>query len=78
MFNVWPSPLLPLTVAVTTTNWSLATKFRMHRSFCLDSWPGWACISNFRAVMRGRRKARHSFKERVSAMMGGFGAVNGS
>jgi hypothetical protein len=60
MFNVWPSPLLPLTVAVTTTSWSFATKFLMQRSLLADSWPGWAWMSNLRAAMRGRRKAKRS------------------
>ena len=60
MFKVWPSPLLPLMVAVTTTNWSLATKLRMQRSLEADSWPGCAWMSNLRAETRGRRKARNS------------------
>jgi hypothetical protein len=60
MFNVWPSPLLPLTVAVTTTSWSFATKFLMQRSLLADSWPGWAWMSNLRAATRGRRKAKRS------------------
>lgn len=44
-----PSPLLPPTVAVTTTNVSFATKFRMHRSVFLSLGPR-AVRSNFRAL----------------------------
>jgi hypothetical protein len=41
MLSVCPSPLEPLDVVVTTTNWSFATKLRMHRSLLALSWPGW-------------------------------------
>jgi hypothetical protein len=50
MFTICPSPLLPSSVAVTTTSVSLFTKFRMHRSFLLCG--GLAMRSNFNAVVR--------------------------
>lgn len=37
MFNCCPSPRIPSTIAVTTTNWSFCTKLRMHRSYLCDS-----------------------------------------
>jgi hypothetical protein len=69
MFNVIPSPLLPLTVAVTTTNWSFATKFLIHLSLLADSWPGWAWMSNLRALTRGRRNARSSLNVIEGSML---------
>lgn len=68
MFKVWPSPLLPLMVAVTTTSWSLATKLRMQRSFEADSWPRCAWISNFKAETSGSRNARQSLRAKSNAM----------
>lgn len=48
MFSCMPSPLYPSTIAVTTTNMSLATKFRMHLLERLSCpLPAW--MSNFRA-----------------------------
>ena len=84
MLTTCPSPLLPLIVAVTTTNVSLFTKFRMHRSF-LVLWPECATRSNLRACETGRtmRRIRMSsmieeYLEVAGAMMPAhqnFGAV---
>lgn len=53
MLTICPSPFCPLTIAVTSTRVSLATKFRMHRSYLLE-WPVCACRSNLRAEEKGR------------------------
>lgn len=50
-----PSPLLPLTIAVTTTRVSLATKFRMHRSFLVSCDWEVAWRSNLRALAQATR-----------------------
>lgn len=47
MFTTCPSPLVPPTMAVTTTRVSLATKFRIHRWY-LALLPGWEARSNLR------------------------------
>lgn len=59
MLTICPSPFCPLTIAVTSTRVSLATKFRMHRSYLLE-WPVCAWRSNLRAEEKGRaaRKRR--------------------
>jgi len=53
IFTICPSPLLPPTIAVTSTRVSLATKFRMHLSY-FELCPVCACRSNFRAEAKGR------------------------
>jgi len=53
MLTDMPSPTAPLTVAVTTTRVSLATKFRMHRS-----WPCVAPRSNLRACEQAAKRTR--------------------
>lgn len=58
MFTRMPSPLVPLTIAVTTTNVSLATKFRMHRSFLLSCDCDVACRSNFNALTQAMKRTR--------------------
>lgn len=50
-----PSPLLPDTIAVTTTRVSLATKFRTHLSFLLSCDCEVAWRSNFRASAQARK-----------------------
>lgn len=57
MLTIMPSPLLPPTVAVTTTKVSLATKFRMHRSTFLSLGPR-AVRSNFKALTDAIRSTR--------------------
>ena len=57
MLTVWPSPFCPLTIAVTSTKVSFATKFRMHRSY-LEEWPVCAWRSNLSAKERGRAARR--------------------
>ena len=52
-----PSPLLPPTIAVTRTRVSLATKFRIHRSYLLLC-PVCAERSNFKAKEKGRKNRR--------------------
>lgn len=56
MLTTWPSPFEPLTVAVTTTSWSRATKFLMHLS-CFPE-----CVfgmrSNRTAEVRGTRRVK--------------------
>ena len=74
ILRVWPSPRFPLTVVVTTTNWSLATKLRMHLSLLFDSWPGCAWMSNLRAETRGRRTTKSDFSAHIVAI---FGAAPG-
>jgi hypothetical protein len=55
MSTFMPSPLYPSTVAVTTTNVSFATKFRMHLTRLLS--PAlFASISNFNASEQASRK----------------------
>lgn len=58
MFTRMPSPLVPLTIAVTTTRVSLATKFRMHRSFLLSCDCDVACRSNFNALAQAMKRTR--------------------
>jgi len=53
MLTRWPSPLFPLTVAVTTTRVSAPTKFLMQRGVTCPR--GWANNSNLRACVNGRR-----------------------
>lgn len=72
MLTVWPSPFDPLTMAVTTTNVSLATKFRMHRSF-LPSRCGTAARSNLRAstdAMSSTMLQTYRSRARGKAIMG--------
>ena len=57
MLTICPSPLDPSTIAVTSTKVSLATKFRMHRSY-LAPWPVCAERSNLRAHVMGRARRR--------------------
>lgn len=57
MFTRMPSPLLPLIVAVTTTKVSLATKFRIHRSFLLSCDWDVAWRSNLRACAQATKRA---------------------
>lgn len=52
MLTICPSPFCPLTIAVTSTRVSLATKFRIHRSYLLE-WPVCAWRSNLRAEEKG-------------------------
>lgn len=75
MLRTCPSPLLPLTVAVTTTNCPSATKLRMQRSLLADSWPGWAWMSNLSAATSGRRKAKRSFIARASMLIPALSAA---
>ena len=72
MLTTWPSPLFPLTMAVTTTSWSLKTKLRIHRSF----FPLTAERSNFRAEVswtnrRKRRPRKDLIVRRVAAIVNG-------
>lgn len=76
MLTIIPSPLLPLTVAVTTTSVSLLTKFRIHLSF-FALCPGCATRSNFNACeLNGNsaieRRSRRGRKGRAKgpAIMG--------
>lgn len=72
MFTRMPSPLAPLTIAVTTTNVSLATKFRMHRSFLLSCDCDVACRSNLSALaqaMKSTRLQMYCSSDRGSAMV---------
>lgn len=72
MFTRMPSPLVPLTIAVTTTNVSLATKFRMHRSFLLSCDCDVACRSNFNALAQAMKRTRlqtYCSSDRGSAMV---------
>ena len=57
-----PSPLDPSRIAVTTTNWSLATKFRTHRSYFAASCGETGWRSNLRAAARGRRTSSTQLK----------------
>lgn len=72
MFTRMPSPLVPLTIAVTTTSVSLATKFRMHRSFLLSCDCDVACRSNFNALAQAMKRTRlqmYCSSDRGSAMV---------
>ena len=72
MFTRMPSPLAPLTMAVTTTSVSLATKFRMHRSFLLSCDCDVACRSNFNALAQAMKRTRpqmYCSSDRGSAMV---------
>lgn len=72
MFTRMPSPLVPLTIAVTTTRVSLATKFRMHRSFLLSCDCDVACRSNFNALAQAMKRTRlqmYCSSDRGSAMV---------
>lgn len=78
MFTRMPSPLVPLTIAVTTTNVSLATKFRMHRSFLLSCDCDVACRSNFNALTQAMKRTRlqmYCSSDRGSAMVAVVDAV---
>ena len=69
MLTCCPSPLLPDTVAVTTTSVSLLTKFLIHRSF-LAECPGCATRSNLRADERVARTARKRGRKGSRAILG--------
>jgi hypothetical protein len=72
MFTRMPSPLVPLTIAVTTTSVSLATKFRMHRSFLLSCDCDVAGRSNFNALAQEMKRTRlqmYCSNDRGSAMV---------
>lgn len=64
IFTICPSPLLPDTIAVTSTRVSLPTKFRIHLSY-FELCPVCACRSNFRAEARGKiSRASRNMSER--------------
>lgn len=69
MFTICPSPLLPDTIAVTSTRVSLPTKFRMHLSY-FELCPVCACRSNFRDEAKGRRnRASRNINEKGAIMI---------
>lgn len=73
MLTRMPSPLLPETIAVTTTRVSLATKFRTHLSFLLSCDCEVAWRSNFRACAQARKNTilqTYCSNDRGIAMMG--------
>lgn len=74
MLTRMPSPLLPLTIAVTTTSVSLATKFRTHLSFLLSCDCDVAWRSNLRACAQATNSTRlqmYCSSDRGGAMMRG-------
>lgn len=74
MFTRIPSPLLPLTVAVTTTNVSLATKFRIHLSLRVSCDWEVAWRSNLRACAQATNRTilqTYCSSDRGSAMLVG-------
>lgn len=73
MLTRMPSPLLPETIAVTTTRVSLATKFRTHLSFLLSCDCEVAWRSNFRACAQARKNTilqTYCSNDRGIAMIG--------
>lgn len=77
-----PSPLLPLTMTVTTTNVSLPTKFRMHLAFFLSELWDFASMSNLSACAQAMKRTRlqmYCSSDRGSAIVmcreGGRGRV---
>ena len=56
-----PSPLLPLSIAVTTTRVSALTKFRIHR--CVSFACGWAYNSNLRACVNANGRRRNEVRK---------------
>ena len=57
MLTRWPSPLLPLTFAVTTTRISRLTKLRMHRGCtCCGSCAGSSKRSVCEGLVRSRKR----------------------
>ena len=76
ILTTWPSPFWPLTIAVTTTSWSFATKLRMHRSFLLDE----AAKSNLSAdanwIARKNKATKVLIVNGEEAMVGGIGPLD--
>jgi len=70
-----PSPRYPSRIAVTTTNWSFATKFLTHRSYLAESCGATGWRSNFRAAARGRIASSTQLRRRANRSMLGEGCV---
>lgn len=73
MSTFCPSPLYPSRIAVTTTNWSLATKLRTHRSYLAASWGETGCRSNFKAAERGSSASNRQLTSLASRSMANNG-----
>ena len=71
ILTIWPSPLDPSTMAVTTTKVSFATKFRIHRWYLV--WlPVWAARSNLSASDVDIRTNHRKRAARNGGNMGDF------